>query len=141
MDFQGRCCPCPSPKRDFCSRQNTFVERGIGPAVLVQEIVAIKRIALNRAEAGVLNHAPELVFAGGAGHARGAHHVFLNQDGAHIVPAEAQGNLADFVAGRQPRGLHVLDIIQVDAGHGEGLEVITAVTSSLNKLPSEVWAR
>ena len=70
------------------------------------------------------NHAAELFFAGGAGHARGAHHVFLDQDRAHVVAAEAQGDLADFVAGGQPRGLHVLDVIQVDAGDGQGLEVI-----------------
>lgn len=46
----------------------------------IQEIIAIKRIALNGAEAGILNHAAELFFAGGAGDASGAHHVFLNQD-------------------------------------------------------------
>ena len=49
-------------------------------AVSVQEIVPVKRIAFDGAEAGVLNHAAELLLAGGASDARGTHHVFLDQD-------------------------------------------------------------
>src|SRR4051812_8945094 len=61
----------------------------------VQEVCAIKRIALYRLEAGIANHAAQLFLGGAIVHAGGAHHVFFQHDRANVIAAKSQTQLAD----------------------------------------------
>src|SRR6266568_7008903 len=90
---------------------------------LIQEVSAIERIALDRTEPRVGDQAAELLLGRGIGYPGGAHHVLLDQDAAHVVAAEAQSDLADFMARGEPGGLHVQDVVQIDAGDRQRLQV------------------
>ena len=66
--------------------------------------------------AGVGNDAAQLAFVGAIAHARRIHHIFFDQDAAHIVSAELQAELADFDSRRQPTRLDVIDVVEVRCG-------------------------
>src|ERR1051326_7835954 len=59
-------------------------------AVLIQEVIAIKRIALDGAEAGVENHSAKLFFRRGAPAACGGNNILLNQNTAEIGRASCR---------------------------------------------------
>ena len=70
--------------------------------MLVQKISPIERIALQGTEARLGDESAKLALIGGVLAAGGTHNVLLDQDAAHVIAAEAEGDLADLVAGGQP---------------------------------------
>src|SRR5690348_189267 len=89
-----------------------------------QVIAAVERVALHRVVTGVRNDAAQFGFVGAIAHARGIDDVFLDQDAAHVVGAELQADLANLDSGREPAGLNVVNIVQIEPADGERLEVI-----------------
>ncbi len=49
--------------------------------------------------------------------------VLFEHDGAYVVAAEVKAEFEDLEALRDPAGLHVLDVVEVEARDGEDLEV------------------
>src|SRR2546428_560575 len=72
-----------------------------------QEISSIEGVALRGTEAGVANDVPQFFLAGAVAHAGGLHDVFFEHDGAHVVTAKAQPELADLESLRDPACLHI----------------------------------
>ena len=64
------------------------------------------------------------LFVGAVAHAGGEHHVFFDQDAAHVVGAELQAHLADLDSRRQPARLDVVDVVQIQPADGQRLQVI-----------------
>src|SRR5579884_466736 len=62
---------------------------------LIQEVGAVERIALDRAEARIADDAAQFFFGGAVGDAGGAHDVLFEHHRAHVIAAEAQPHLAD----------------------------------------------
>src|SRR5579871_1902909 len=85
---------------------------------------AIKSIALHGTETGVTNRPAQFFFVRLVRTTRGGHHIFLDQNTAEIVAAEAQGHLSQLDAGGEPTRLHVLEIIEVNARNRQRLQVI-----------------
>jgi len=54
----------------------------------------------------------------------GEHNVFLDQNAADIVSAELQSDLANLDAGRQPAGLNVVDVVEVEPADGQRFQII-----------------
>src|SRR5256712_7046835 len=101
----------------------------------IEKLRPVERVALDRAKARVRDEPAQLFFRRGIGAAGGADDVFFDEDAAHVVPAEAQRNLADFMARGQPGSLDVEDIVEVAAGYREGLEVVDGRGFFLDRPP------
>src|ERR1017187_2092587 len=56
--------------------------------------------------------------------AGGGDYVFFDHDAAYVVAAEAQAQLACLQALRYPGGLHVFEIVKIDAGNRQRLQVL-----------------
>src|ERR1700676_2043390 len=54
---------------------------------LVQEILAVQRVALGRTEAGIANNPPQFFFCCAVGYAGGTDDVFFEHHGADVVVA------------------------------------------------------
>ena len=70
--------------------------------------------------------------------ARRSNHVLLEHDGAKIVGTEEQGDLSDFGPLRHPRTLHMIDVVEDEAGDGECPQVV--ITSRGLDLALEIGA-
>src|SRR5579871_3718905 len=90
----------------------------------VQEVRAIQGVPLFRDEARVADHAPQLFFGRLMMRARRRHHVLFDHDAAHIVTAEAEAELADLESGCYPRALDVFNVVQIDSGNRQCLEIL-----------------
>src|SRR5580693_4876216 len=90
----------------------------------LQYVGAVQSVALRGHVAGILNDAAEFAFIRAVAYAGGEDHVFLNQDAAYIVGAELQTQLADLDSRRKPARLDVIDVVEVEAADGQGLQVI-----------------
>ena len=90
-------------------------------AALIEEHGAVEGVALDGLEAGVADDAAEFFFRGAVAGAGGFDDVLFEHDGAYVVAAEAQAQLEDLEALRDPAGLHVLDVVEVEARDGEDL--------------------
>src|ERR1017187_199254 len=93
-------------------------------AHLVQKIGSVERVPLFGDEARVADDAAQFLFGGAIVGAGGGDDVLFDHDAAHIVAAEAQPELAGLEALRDPGGLHVLDVIEVDARDRQRLQVL-----------------
>src|SRR5689334_19572173 len=91
---------------------------------LFEGVGAVQRVALRGDEARVGDNAPQLAFVGAVAHAGGVHHVFFDQDAAHVVRAELQSYLADFDSGREPARLDVVDVVEIQPADRQRLQVI-----------------
>src|SRR5216684_1894685 len=61
------------------------------------------------------------------------HDILLDHDAADVVAAESKPKLAGFQAWRDPGGLDILDILQVNARNSEHLQVFYGRRFFLNK--------
>src|ERR1035441_9817001 len=84
----------------------------------VQEIGAVQCVALLRDKAGIADDAAEFLFAGPVMGAGGGDDVLFDHDTAHVVAAEAQTHLARLQTLRYPTGLHILEVLEIDAADG-----------------------
>ncbi len=75
-------------------------------------------------EAGVGDDAAEFAFVGAIFYAGGEDDVFFDEDTADVVGAELQTDLANFDSGREPAGLDVIHVIEVQAADGQRFQVI-----------------
>ncbi len=85
---------------------------------LIQEILPIQRIPLRGPEARVADDAAQFFFGGAVGHACGSYYIFFQHHRAYVVAAEAEAHLADFQALRDPAGLHVQEVREIEARDG-----------------------
>ena len=92
-------------------------------SALVEEHGAVEGVALDGLEAGVADDSAQLFFGGAVAGAGGLHDVLFEHDGAYVVAAEVEAQLEDLEALRDPAGLHVLDVVEVEARDGEDFEV------------------
>ncbi len=83
------------PSQDQDQRQR---QRARAPALhdLVQEVLAIQRVSLGGAEAGVADYAAQFLFGSAVGYARGSYYILFQHHRAYVVAAEAEAHLADF---------------------------------------------
>jgi hypothetical protein len=107
----------------FCKKFYYFLQ-GALLASLVQEVLAVQRVALGWAEAGVADDAAQLFFGGAVGYACGSYYIFFEHYRAYVVAAEAQAHLADFQALRDPTGLHVEEVREIEARDGQCLQIL-----------------
>src|SRR5262245_38637040 len=81
--------------------------------------VALQDLVLGRTlsggEAGLADQRDDLVDADRVHERRGLVHVLLEQGAAPVVGAEVQRNLAGPLALREPRGLDVGEVVEVEA--------------------------
>src|ERR1022692_2901629 len=108
---------------------------GWSESLLLEEKRAIQRVALHGTEAGVANGLPQLFFVGLVGASGGGHYVLLDQDAAQIVTAIAQRHLSKLDAGRKPTGLHVIEIVEIDARDRQRLQIIRCGRFLLDEAP------
>src|ERR1017187_254058 len=97
---------------------------GSKATLLVQKIRSIQRVALLGDEAGIADDAAEFLFAGPVVGAGGGDHVLFDHDAAYVVAAETQAHLAGLQTLRHPTGLHILEVVEIDAADGQGLQVL-----------------
>ncbi len=97
-----------------------FSERGL----LIEEHGAVEGVALDGLEACVADDAAEFLLSGAVAGAGRFDHVFLEHDGAYVVAAEVEAKLKNLEALRDPTGLHVFNVVEVEACDGEDLEVL-----------------
>src|SRR4051794_6676555 len=78
---------------------------------------AVERVALHRRLAERADDANELVRRRAVRGAGGRDDVLLDHHRAEVVRAERERDLADLHALRDPRGLDVVDVVEVDPAH------------------------
>src|SRR5436190_11736328 len=86
--------------------------------------VAVERVALHRGLPERLDRAHEVVCRGAVRRAGRRDDVLLDHHRAHVVGAEAEGDLADLHALRHPARLDVVDVVEVDPRHGLREQVV-----------------
>src|SRR5207253_11002811 len=91
---------------------------------LFQNVTSVKSVALRGNEAGVGDDAAEFAFIGAIFYPGGEDHVFFDEDAADVVGSELQTDLADFDPWREPTGLDVVDVIEIQAADGESFQII-----------------
>ena len=91
---------------------------------LVEEHGSVEGVALDGFEAGVADNAAELFFRGAVAGACRFDHILFEHDGAYVVAAEVKTQFQHLEALRDPAGLHVFDVVEIEAGDGEYLEVL-----------------
>src|SRR6202044_2243243 len=96
---------------------------GLVSQALVKEVLPVQRIPLRGAESRIADDPTQFLFRSAVRHAGGAHYVFFQHHGANVVAAEAQAHLADFEALRDPTGLHVEEVRQIQARDGQHFQV------------------
>ena len=101
---------------------------GRGAGVEAEDVVVL--IALGGGVAGVADEAADFAFVEGVGGSCGGDDVFLHHDGAEVVGAEEEGELADFGAHGDPGGLDGGEVVEVEASDGEGAEVLGGACGS-----------
>src|SRR5713226_1466210 len=94
------------------------------PPRLFQNVTSIKRVALGGDEARVGDDAAEFAFVGAIFHAGGEDHVFFDENAANVVGAELQTDLANFNSGREPTGLNVIEVIEIQPADSQRFQVI-----------------
>ena len=85
---------------------------------------AIQSVALRGHVSGIGNDAAQLFFIGAVANARGVHHIFFDQNAAHIVGAELQSHLANLDSRREPARLDVIDVVEIQPADGQRLQII-----------------
>ena len=90
----------------------------------LQRIRPVKRIPLRGHKSCIRNDSPQFFLIGSAPHARRKHHIFFNQNAAHVVRPKLQSNLANLDPWRQPARLNVIDIVQIQPAHRQRLQII-----------------
>ena len=90
----------------------------------VEEHGAVEGVALDGFEAGVADDAAEFFFSGAVGCSGCFDDVLFEHDGAYVVAAEVEAELENLEALRDPGGLHVFDVVEVEARNGEDLQVL-----------------
>jgi hypothetical protein len=65
-------------------------------------------------------------------------YIFL-EDAAHVVRAELQTDLANLDSRREPAGLDVVDVVEIQAADGQRLQIIDG-RGFLNFFPSGVFS-
>src|ERR1041385_6906213 len=101
-----------------------FCQSSGGNSFLLQRVGPVQGVALGGDETGVGDDAAELGFVGAVANAGGVHDVFFDQDTANIVGAKLQADLADLDAGRQPAGLNVVDVVEIEPADGQRFQII-----------------
>src|SRR5215211_6272463 len=113
----GRTARAPgSPRRSWGRRWPRAKPRR-ARALVPDPDVAVQRVPLHGGLAERLDEVDELVRRGSVGRARGRHDVLLDHHRPEVVGAEPEGDLADLQALRHPRGLDVVDVVEVEAAH------------------------
>ena len=93
---------------------------------LIQKHRAVERVALDGLEAGVADDAAQLFFGGAVRGAGRADDIFFEHDRTHVVTAEVEAELENLQSLRDPTGLHVLNIVEIEPRDGENLEILDA---------------
>ena len=91
---------------------------------LIQKHCPVERVALDGLEAGVADDSSEFFFRGAIAGAGGSDYVFFEHHRAYVVSAEVKAYLQDFQALRHPTGLHVFDVVEIEAGDGQHFQVL-----------------
>src|ERR1700722_2892435 len=90
---------------------------------LIQEVLAIQRISLRGAKAGVADDAAEFFFGGAIVDAGGADYILFKHHRADVVAAEAQSHLEDFESLCDPTRLHIQEVREIQARDGQHLQI------------------
>src|SRR5262249_8031772 len=75
-------------------------------------------------EASVGDDAAKLPFVGAVFYAGGEDYIFFDEDAADVVGAELQTDLADFDSRREPAGLDVVNVVEIQSADGERFQVV-----------------
>src|ERR1035438_3407497 len=79
----------------------------------LQCVRTVQRVALRGQKSSVGDNAPQFFLVCPPPHSSRVHYVFLNQYASHVIRAELQSDLANLDSRRQPTGLNVVDVIQI----------------------------
>src|SRR5579872_3798525 len=101
--------------------------------LLIQEIIAVKRVTFDRTETSAGDHLAQPLLGCGSAAASRGDDVFFNQNAANVVAPEAQRNLANLVPRREPRCLHVLNVVEINAADRQRFQIGDCRDFFLNK--------
>ncbi len=86
--------------------------------------VPVEGVALRRDPVGGADQTDQLRPVGAVTCAGRGHHVLLQHDRTQIVRTHVQSELADLLAGRQPRALQMRDVVEEEPGQRHQPQVL-----------------
>ncbi len=116
-----------TPRCGCSARTATPIQSRYGSLPYVFSTVLRRQIVKDVAPPGLVagrsDGAANLILAGVEPRAGGGHDVFLDHQASHVVGAEPQRHLPNRQSLRDPTGLQIWKIVEVEARHGQHLQV------------------